>query len=240
MTKQRLVPEITGRLRSNIVRVPQALHACSGIIILGKRIKSLIFTTDVAIIRNHNADAVLAVYPFTPQPMISSALILAADVPIFCGVGGGTTSGRRALEIAMDAEFQGALGVVLNQPVPNRLVERIRSKLEIPVLVTIARRGEDIRGRLSAGVDVLNVSGAEHTAEIVREIREISDTVPVIATGGRTPNHVNAVVEAGANAVTYTPPTTAELFRTLMIRYRKVDVREDEGEGHGPVAGTRE
>ena len=33
----------------------------------GKRIKSLLFSTDVAIIKNTNADAVIAVYPFYPS-----------------------------------------------------------------------------------------------------------------------------------------------------------------------------
>lgn len=64
-----------GNLRKNIIEVPKIIDACSGIRIFGKLIKSLIFTTDIAIIRNTNADSVIAVYPFTPQPIISEALI---------------------------------------------------------------------------------------------------------------------------------------------------------------------
>ena len=45
--------------------------------VFGKRIKSLVFSTDLAIIRNVNADAVFAVYPFTPQPVITQALLMA-------------------------------------------------------------------------------------------------------------------------------------------------------------------
>ena len=67
----RTAPEFTGILRRNIVRMPEAIRSATGIIVLGKRIKSLLFTTDVALIRNHNADAVIAVYPFTPQPIIN-------------------------------------------------------------------------------------------------------------------------------------------------------------------------
>ena len=54
--KVKLIPEINGILRSHMVQVPNCIRDCSGIKIFGKRIKSLLFTTDVAIIRNTNAD----------------------------------------------------------------------------------------------------------------------------------------------------------------------------------------
>ena len=57
-----------------LVEVPTIIRKCSGIKIFGKRIKSLLFSTDVALIRNTNADAIIAVYPFTPQPLITQAL----------------------------------------------------------------------------------------------------------------------------------------------------------------------
>ncbi|MCO6511510.1 MAG: hypothetical protein J5I65_12030 [Aridibacter famidurans] len=106
-------PIFDGSLRRNILRVPEAINQSSGICILGRSLQSFIFSTDVAIIRNCNADAIMAVYPFTPQPIISHALMLASDKPVFCGLGGGLTSGKRSVEISIDAEFQGALGVVL-------------------------------------------------------------------------------------------------------------------------------
>ena len=157
------VPEFKGNLRNNIVKVPEAISTCSGIRIFGKCIKSLLFTTDVAIIRNTNADAIIAVYPFTPQPIITHALILAADKPIFCGVGGGLTSGKRSVEIALDAEFQGAMGVVLNKPAKNELIKQIKSKLEIPVIITVVSLDDDFQGRINAGIDIFNVSGADQT-----------------------------------------------------------------------------
>ena len=49
------------------------------------RIKSLAFTTDVAVIKNINADAIIAVYPFTPQPAITSALAGAARALVIAG-----------------------------------------------------------------------------------------------------------------------------------------------------------
>jgi hypothetical protein len=216
-------PEFQGNLRRNIVRVPEAIQESTGIIILGKKIKSLLFSTDVAIIRNTNADAIIAVYPFTPQPIITHALILAADKPIFCGVGGGLTTGKRALEIALDAEFQGAMGVVLNKPTPNKLIEQLKKKLEIPVIVTVVSEGDDIAGRINAGVDIFNVSGAAETERIVQNIRNLSPTIPIIATGGKDNEVISRTIRAGANAITYTPPTTGELFRLIMDKYRRGD-----------------
>ena len=88
-------PNISSSLRHEILRIPEATFAATGIIINGRRIKSLVFTTDLAIIRNCDADAVFAVYPFTPQQVISDAIIKASYIPVFCGVGGGTTQGLR-------------------------------------------------------------------------------------------------------------------------------------------------
>ena len=98
--ESKFVPEIKGILRKNVVEVPAVIRDCSGIKIFGKRIKSLLFTTDVAVIRNTNADAIIAVYPFTPQPLITEALVMAADVPVFCGVGGSITQGKRVVNLA--------------------------------------------------------------------------------------------------------------------------------------------
>lgn len=58
------------RPTSEIVEMPEIIKSCSGIRIYGRRIKSILFSTDVSIIANNNADAVLAVYPFTPAPTI--------------------------------------------------------------------------------------------------------------------------------------------------------------------------
>ncbi|HMO81518.1 MAG TPA: hypothetical protein PKD24_12080 [Pyrinomonadaceae bacterium] len=215
-------PVFDGNLRKNIVRVPDVISEASGITILGRTLRSFIFSTDVAIIRNTNADAIMAVYPFTPQPIISHALILASDKPVFCGIGGGTTAGQRCVEIGIDAEFQGALGVVLNQPTKNELITRVKSVLEIPIIVTVVSTEENIRERIGAGVDIFNVSGAAETPKIVRKIRELAPSFPIIATGGRSDDTIREVIELGANAVSYTPPSTSELFRPLMSKYRDV------------------
>ncbi|TVZ15789.1 hydrolase [Maribacter sp. MAR_2009_72] len=214
------VPVFGSKLRNNIVIVPEVISQCSGIRVFGQSIKSFLFSTDVAIIRNTNANAIIAVYPFTPQPVISNALILAADKPIFCGVGGGITTGVRSLELAIHAEFQGALGVVLNKPTPNSLITKLKEKIDIPVTVTVVSGKEDIKGRIKAGVDIFNVSGAGNTVDIIKKIRDIDTNVAIIATGGKTNETILEAIEAGANAISYTPPSTGELFKGIMEKYR--------------------
>lgn len=55
----KIVPSYTGTLRSHSLMLPACISECSGIRIFGRRIKSLAFSTDVAIIKNINADAIL-------------------------------------------------------------------------------------------------------------------------------------------------------------------------------------
>lgn len=214
------IPQFDSRLRKNIVEVPEIIEQCSGIRVFSQVLKSFLFSTDVAIIRNTNADAIIAVYPFTPQPVISQALITAADKPVFCGVGGGITTGVRSIDLAMDAEFRGALGVVLNKPTPNDLIKELRQKIDIPILITIVSIRDDIKGRIDAGVDFLNVSGADNTPDIVKKIKDIAPHIGVIATGGKTEECIQRTIDAGADAISYTPPTSGELFKDIMRRYR--------------------
>ncbi len=214
------IPSFETRLRKNIVTVPEAIDQCSGIRVFGQLLKSFLFSTDVAIIRNTNANAIIAVYPFTPQPLINDALILAADKPIFCGVGGGLTTGSRSVELALHAEFQGALGVVMNKPTPNDLIKQLKEKVDIPVVITVVSTQDDIKGRIDAGIDIFNVSGAAKTPDIVKKIRDLNPEVAILATGGKNEDDIQKVIEAGANAISHTPPTTGELFKDIMAQYR--------------------
>ena len=219
--KHKQVPEIKGLLRRHVVEVPPCIRDCSGIKIFGKRIKSLLFTTDVAIIRNTNADAIIAVYPFTPQPLITAALVMAADVPVFCGVGGGITQGKRVVNLSLDAEFKGAMGVVVNSPTSNEVVSRIKETIDIPIIVTVVSIHEDIKARIEAGATILNVSGGKNTPEIVAKIRSEFPDFPVIATGGPDEQTIRKTIEAGANAITYTPPSNGDTMSNLMDKYRQ-------------------
>lgn len=214
------VPEVRSNLRNHLIEVPSVIRDASGIKIFGKRIKSLVFTTDVAIIKNTNADAVIAVYPFTPQPIITQSLVMAADVPVFCGVGGGITQGKRVLNLALDAEFKGAVGVVVNAPTSNEIVSSLRDTIDIPIIVTVVSENEDIEGRIEAGATIINVSGGRNTSKIVKKIRDMFPTFPIIATGGPTDESILETIRAGANAITYTPPTTGEIFSSIMEKYR--------------------
>lgn len=214
------IPEIDSRLRKRIIEVPPEIYETSGIRIFGKRIKSLVFSTDVAIIRNCNADGVIAVYPFTPQLCITQAIIDVSSKPVFCGVGGGLTTGSRSIDIALHAELDGAYGVVLNAPSPNSLIMEMKRKIDIPIIVTVVSEKEDFKGRMKAGASILNVSGGAKTAEIVRKIREIDPIFPIMATGGPTSKSILDTIEAGANIITYTPPTSGELFSNIMDKYR--------------------
>lgn len=152
-------PKINTRLRHNILEMPPCIRNASGIVIYGRRIKSIVFTTDLAIIRNCDADAVFAVYPFTPQQVISDAIIKASYIPVFCGVGGGTT--------------------------------------------------------------ILNVACAQDTPEVVADIRRKFPDIPIIASGEKSEESIMKTINAGANAITYTPPSTQDLFKEMMSKYRE-------------------
>lgn len=135
------IPTYSGTLRSHLLAVPHCISECSGIRIFGRRIKSLVFTTDVAIIKNVNGDAI-----------ISSEM--------------------------------------------------------------------DVAGRVRAGADILNIAGAARTPKIVAKIRKDFPDIPIIATGGPTEEDILRTIQAGANAITYTPPSTGELFSVRMHQYR--------------------
>ena len=213
-------PNVESRLRHNILKMPQEVYAASGIVINGRRLKSFVFTTDLAIIRNCDADAVFAVYPFTPQQAISDAIIKASYIPVFCGVGGGTTKGLRTVSLAKDVECQGAMGVVLNAPVSNLNLMAVARAVDIPVIITVTKEDTDIAARMDNGASIINVAAGARTAELVDKIRREHPTVPIIASGGKTNESVQATISAGANAITYTPPTAQELFKQLMAEYR--------------------
>lgn len=215
-------PELDGNLRSHSVRLPKAAQEASGIRILGRVIRSIVYTTDLAIIRNCDADAVLAVYPFTPQQIISKAIMEASAIPVLVGVGGGTTAGPRSAMLAQDAEGDGAYGVVLNAPASYTTLEMVSRVIDIPVIVTVVDASEEvIANRIAAGASILNVAAGSATAQVVADIRKGFPDVPLIATGGSTDQSIRATVEAGANAIVCTPPTNKELFSKMMDNYRE-------------------
>ncbi|HIY58345.1 MAG TPA: hydrolase [Candidatus Tetragenococcus pullicola] len=219
--EKKFVPNITTELRKDIVRAPEVISNASGIIIFGKRIKSIIFTTDIAIIRNTNANAVIAVYPFTPHPAITKSIIEAADIPVFSGVGGGLTQGTRASFMSIFAESQGSIGVVLNGPTPLATVKQVCRVVDVPVISTVTSAYTMIDEKIDCGVKIINISAGKKTVETVKYFREKFPELPIIATGGPTDESIMDTIRAGANAITFTPPSNGELFSKKMDHYRE-------------------
>lgn len=219
--KDRMIPTFRSELHTRIIETPAEIYQASGIKIFGRRIKSLIFTTDVALIRNHNAHAVFAVYPFTPKEVIMKAILDTASVPVFTGVGGGTTSGERSVRLAFEAEQLGAYGVVVNAPIAHETITAISRLIDIPVIATVSSFKTDFMAKLQAGADILNVSAGSQTTELVAYIRkQVGPDVPIIATGGKTGESIAQTIHAGANCIIYTPPTTSEIIAAVMESYR--------------------
>lgn len=216
------VPKIESHLRNTIIEVPEVINNCSGIIIKGRKIKSVLYSTDVAIIRNCNADAVIAVYPFTPELTITKAILDVATMPVFCGVGGGTTTGKRSIDIAFNAESFGAYAVVLNSPTVPDIFRKMRDAIDIPIIATVSSDTVDYMAKVHAGASILNVSAGKNTAPLVRKIRkELGEDFPILATGGQSEESILETIKAGANAISYTPKTSGELVSDIMKKYRE-------------------
>lgn len=226
--KEKYIPLVHSKLRKSFITVPKEIYKASGIKIFEKRIKSLLFTTDLAIIRNTNADSIMAVYPYTPQSSISNAILDVSNVPCFIGVGGGTTQGLRSKYVAIDAELSGAYGVVVNSPMPNADIKEIADFVDVPVIATVTSLNSDYMGKIEAGAEVLNISGGKYTADLVSEIRkEIGPNFPIIATGGKTGEQILETINAGANAISYTAPSSSDVFAQMMDTYRNEDITNE-------------
>lgn len=213
--------KILSDLRQDGVVVPSIIDQASGITIYGRTIRSILFSTDVAIIANSNADAILAVYPFTPNPAILKSIRLVSSAPVLAGIGGGLTTGIRSANMGLFSEAEGAIAVVVNAPTDVETIAQINDVVDIPIIYTVARGDVDIQSRLDAGVDILNVSCGIETATVVSQIRQQFPSVPIMATGGPNKESIMQVIKAGANAITYTPPSNGELFKSKMEKYRE-------------------
>ncbi|MDF7641481.1 dioxygenase [Bifidobacterium sp. ESL0784] len=211
---------IENPLSSPEARIPVEMEDASGILLQGKRLRSFAYTTDAAVIHNTNADAILAVYPFTGQPVINQAILSVAQAPVFVGVGGGTTSGPRVAELAVFAEMQGVAGVVVNAPIDADMVNKVASIVHIPVVATVLDDDETVDRKIEAGARIINVAAGRNTPEIVARIKERYPNIPLIASSGGDPGSVRATINAGANALTWTPPSAQMLQKAMMDDYR--------------------
>lgn len=125
------------------------------------------------------------------------------------------------LEMAMIAEAQGVSGVVVNTYASNDHIKKLSKLLEVPIVATVAAEGTDIKSRIKSGVSILNVSAAADTPKVVAQIREQYPDIPIIATGGRTDESILETIYAGANAIVWTPPSAAEVYKDIMEGHRK-------------------
>ena len=82
------------------------------------------------------------------------------------------------------------------------------------------------RSKIKAGADILNVAFGPKTPELVGYLREKYPEFPIIATGGPNDETILEAIKAGANAISWKPPTNAELFAQKMKQYR-TDSRQD-------------
>lgn len=214
------IAPVEGRLSSPAARIPAAMTHSTGITIKGRTVRSFAYTTDAVIIRNTNADAILAVYPFTGEPIITEALLKVAQAPLFVGVGGGTTTGQRVIELAMMAEMQGVAGVVLNSPAPAETVLAVLNVVDVPVVATVTAFDEVTIKKIEAGASIVNVAAGAHTAEVVSQIRTHYPMLPILASGGRDETSMLETIHSGANALTWTPPSAQDLQHQMMENYR--------------------
>lgn len=212
---------VEGTYRHGALCVPQEISQCGGISLFGRVLKSFVFSTDVVAIRNCNADAVLAVYPFTCQPAITEALMIAAECPVFTGVAGSTTRGQRSVDLARYSEMQGAAGVVLNSSSKPDVIRSVSQVVDIPVVVSVSNFDEYVQVRIAAGATIVNVAAGRNTVDVVRQVRQAFPAIPIMASGGKTGESILQTIEAGADAIIWTPPSIADLERKLMDGIRE-------------------
>ncbi len=53
------------------------------------------------------------------------------------------------------------MGVVVNNPTPNDVIQQIKDTIDIPIVVTVVSEYEDIEERINSGATILNISGAK-------------------------------------------------------------------------------
>ena len=222
---------IEGRFRKALMCVPEEISQCCGINVYGRVIRSFIYSTDVVTIRNCNADAVLAVYPFTCQPAITQALLTAAECPVFTGIAGSTTYGQRSVDLAHFTEMQGATGVVMNSTTEPETIRAVSSYVDIPVVVTVTNFDEYVQVRIASGADIVNVAAGRNTATVVAQVREAFPGIPIMASGGKTGESILTTIAAGADAISWTPPSMVDLEHQLMDANRALVEPAKDGEG---------
>lgn len=207
----------------NPAKIPTPKHItdnCKGLELKGNQVKTILYSTDLALIENNDADALLAVYPFPPSIQIIKTLIAFSNRPVICGIGGGMTQGDYAIDIALQAQHYGAAAVIVNQPFKNEDILKLKEQLSIPIIASVSTLNFDFKARIEAGVSCFNVTGGTNTLAIVEHIQHHYPHFPILSTGGKTVDALHTIVKKKINAVVLTPPSNAALFRSIMDDYR--------------------
>ena len=71
-----------------------------------------------------------------------------------------------------------------------------------------------------AGAAIINVAAGARTAQVVASIRMHHPEIPILASGGGSEERILATIEAGADAITWTPPSAQQLQSQMMAKYR--------------------
>lgn len=200
--------------------VPEVIWGCNGVNLGGVAVKSFVFSTDIAVILNCDAQAVLCVYPFACRQDINKSIIQSASRPVLNGVAGAITSGEKSLALARAAQDDGAAGVVANMMTDARHIAALREALDIPVILTVACLNEETEARIEAGASMVNVAAGHRTAQVVAQMRKCYPQLPLIASGGASREALERTIDAGADAIVWTPPNIQEIERQVMLGHR--------------------
>ena len=189
------------RAHESVLAVPEVMRTAPGIAIQGRKIRSLVFST---------------------QPAITQALVAASQRPVFNGVGGSITQGERCVEAALHSEMSGVAAVVVNTSIPVESISALVEKVAVPVCVTACAADDVVRRQIAAGASIVNVAAGSRTPQVVEALRREYPDLPIIATGGPTDDAIRATIAAGADAVSWTPPAIADLEREVMEKARRL------------------
>lgn len=203
------------------ILVPKVAWDAPGIMVGDQMVRTFVFTTDVAVVCNCDADAVLAVYPFIGQPVIAESLLHAAGRPVFTGAGGSMTPPERSIKLALRMRKMGISGVVVNMTFKEDAIPAMHNQLQgVPLVLSVCELNDETYDRIAAGASIANVAAGRDTAHVVAQIRANFPSLPIMASGGPTDASIAATIEAGANAVTWTPPNIQQMEHELMERSR--------------------
>ena len=93
-------------------------------------------------------------------------------------------------------------------------------RVDVPIVVTATKLDALVHDQIAAGARIVNVAAAKETAYVVEDLRRAYPNLPIMASGGSNDETILATIEAGANAISSTPPSLQELERRVVNRHR--------------------